>query len=46
MKLPNFDNWGNSELSKIGIMILKNVNTKNSMEKKFRKFRMIFDVEN
>ena len=28
MKLPSFDNWGNGELSKIGIMILKNVNNK------------------
>ena len=53
MKLPSFDNWDNGELSKIGIMILKNVNNKNCTPKfvffkgkKIRKIQMIFDIQN
>ena len=63
MKLPNFENWSNGDLSKIGhhfsnkviykLMLSKNVNNKICApkliffnEKKMRKIRIIFDVEN
>ena len=63
MKLPNFNNWSNGELSKIGhhfsnkrlkkLVLSKNINNNKCApkfvffnEKKIRKLRMIFDVEN
>ena len=63
MKLPNFENWSNGELSKIWhhfsnerlskLILSKNVNNKKCApklvffnEKKLRKIRMIFDLEN
>ena len=54
MKLPNFDNWGNGELSKIGHQFRKQSDLKIDVikkciffnEKKIRKIQTIFDIEN
>ena len=34
MKLPNFDNWSNGELSKLGIILRNKVLSKNANNKK------------